>query len=98
MTCLPILSPEQAEVETLAHDPHCVLSPCQLCSVVEVHQSMKDIVLQQLGAVTIAVDYLTDCSLQNYKHSAEVIISLHEIEINCMEYRLFLLQWLALFI
>jgi hypothetical protein len=77
MTRLPVLSPEQPEVESAAHDPHCVLSPCQLCSAVEVHPSMKDTVLLQLDAVTITVDNLTDCSLQNYKHSSEVIIPLY---------------------
>lgn len=79
MTRLPVLSPEQPEVETPAHDPHCVLSPCQLCSVVEVPPSMKDTVLLQLDAVTITVDYLIDCSLQNYKHSSELIIPLYQM-------------------
>lgn len=79
MTRLPVLSPGQPEVETAAHDPHCVFSLCQLCSVVEVCPSMKDTVLLQLDAVTVTVDYLSDCSLQKYKHSSELIIPLYQV-------------------
>lgn len=68
MTRLPFLSPEQPEVETAVHDPHCVLSLYQLYPVVEVCPNMKGTVLTQLDAITVTVDDPTDCILQNYIH------------------------------
>lgn len=79
MMCLPGLSPEQLEVESSAHGPHCVLSPSQLHSVVEVPPSTKDTVLLQLDTVTITADDLTNCTLQNCTYSYEVIILLYYI-------------------